>query len=86
MAVADVFTAITEDRPYRDGMSYDKAKNVLNNMAESNELDDNMVGIILDNFKEFNSARDKSQKKVKKYFEKFNKTTHNLQKQTQSIR
>ncbi|MGD9581418.1 MAG: HD-GYP domain-containing protein, partial [Vampirovibrionia bacterium] len=25
MAVADVFTAITEDRPYRDGMSTDKA-------------------------------------------------------------
>ena len=29
MAVADVFTALTEDRPYRLGMDFDKTRDVL---------------------------------------------------------
>ncbi|MGM0502148.1 MAG: HD-GYP domain-containing protein, partial [Bacillota bacterium] len=66
MAVADVFTAITEDRPYRAGMGKEKAFSVLESMAESNQLDDKIVDIILTNYKEFNSLRNDIQIRYKK--------------------
>lgn len=78
MAVADVFTAITEDRPYRKGMDYSKARRILSKMGEDDELDDRIVGIILDNFREFNEIREKKQNETKRYFDQFNKKTKNL--------
>jgi HD-GYP domain-containing protein (c-di-GMP phosphodiesterase class II) len=61
MAVADVFTAITEDRPYRTGMSKAAAKKVLQSMADKNELDKNLVSIALTNFDELNQLRASAQ-------------------------
>ena len=58
MAVADVFTAITEDRPYRSGMEKEKAVSVLESMTESNQLDSDLTAIIIANYDEFNSLRD----------------------------
>ena len=43
MAVADVVTALTEDRPYRSGMCMDKAQSVLWDMARAGKLDENIV-------------------------------------------
>ncbi|MGM0437432.1 MAG: HD-GYP domain-containing protein [Bacillota bacterium] len=78
MGVSDVFTAITEDRPYRKGMKYSKVKNILNDMAINKELDDNLVGIVINNFKEFNEIREEVQEKTKKNFNEFNKKTKNI--------
>ena len=39
MAVADVFTAITEDRPYRKGMAREDVLSVLNEQAQGTVLD-----------------------------------------------
>ena len=50
MAVSDVFTAITEDRPYRKHMDDDSVKQVLNDMVGSGALDGQVVKILLDNF------------------------------------
>jgi HD-GYP domain-containing protein (c-di-GMP phosphodiesterase class II) len=61
MAVADVFTAITEDRPYRDGMNKEKAISVLQSMVENNKLDVDLVKIVVDNYDEFNSLRNNIQ-------------------------
>lgn len=61
MAVADVFTAITEDRPYRKGMDSVKAKRILLSMVESNALDANVVSLLVDNFKEINIVRETAQ-------------------------
>ena len=72
MSVADVFTAITEDRPYRKGMSYNKVIKILNEMSEAKELDENIVKIIINNFEEFNLSRKNAQQRSRKYYEKFN--------------
>ena len=57
MAVADVFTAITEDRPYRAGMSPEDASRVLVEMVGNGALDGDVVQLLLDNFAEVNQLR-----------------------------
>jgi xylose isomerase len=57
MAVADVFTAITEDRPYRKGMSDGNAKAVLRNMVQSGALCPFVENILSENFELLNDLR-----------------------------
>ncbi|HZV81839.1 MAG TPA: HD domain-containing phosphohydrolase, partial [Geobacteraceae bacterium] len=57
MSVADVFTAITEDRPYREGMPADRAFAVLDEMVANSVLDGNVVNLLANNFDEINSIR-----------------------------
>jgi HD-GYP domain-containing protein (c-di-GMP phosphodiesterase class II) len=61
MAVSDVFTAITENRPYRAGMDHDLARKVLNDMVTQAALDPDIVGMLLKNFEELNVVRDEAQ-------------------------
>jgi len=57
MAVADVFTALTEDRPYRKGQSPDQALSVVKKMALENHLDPLIVSTVENNFEELNLIR-----------------------------
>jgi len=57
MAVADVFTAVTEDRPYRKGMTADRTLRILQGMAEDGALDPHVVSVLCEQFEEVNSAR-----------------------------
>lgn len=50
VAVADVFSAITEPRPYRKVMEYMQAKQVLDQMASKRQLDAEVVAVLLDDF------------------------------------
>jgi HD-GYP domain-containing protein (c-di-GMP phosphodiesterase class II) len=43
MAVADVFTAISEDRPYRKGMSSEQSRALLSQFAANGGLDGDIV-------------------------------------------
>ncbi len=43
MAVADVFAALTEDRPYHKAMSQDKVMEIIKKLAGNNGLDGNIV-------------------------------------------
>lgn len=61
VAVADVFTAITEDRPYRQGMTNEGALQVLQQMADSLVLDPNIVLLLSLHFDEINSLRTDAQ-------------------------
>jgi len=72
IGVADVFTAITEDRPYRKKFKYLKAIEILSKMAKNGELDSKLVNIIVDNFNEFNELREEIQVRNKNYFKEFN--------------
>lgn len=45
VAVADVFTALTEERPYRRGMSVREAIGILGGMAGEGALDGDVVGV-----------------------------------------
>jgi HD-GYP domain-containing protein (c-di-GMP phosphodiesterase class II) len=61
IAVSDVFTAITEDRPYRQGMDADQAKSVLRRMAADNQLDPKITSLLIHNYHELNTLREKVQ-------------------------
>ncbi|NIA07279.1 MAG: HD domain-containing protein, partial [Actinobacteria bacterium] len=50
LAVADTFTAITEDRPYRKGMDERQALDVLDNLVASGGLDPEVVHVTRQNF------------------------------------
>lgn len=64
MAVADIFTAITEDRPYRKGMSQNKAETVINSMANSGSICPYVVSVLIDNFEWINDIRKDAQNKA----------------------
>jgi HD-GYP domain-containing protein (c-di-GMP phosphodiesterase class II) len=57
MAVADVFTAITEDRPYRKGMSGKEALKVIEDMAKNNSLDKSIVDLAGTYFRHLDDVR-----------------------------
>ncbi len=61
MAVADVFTAITENRPYRMGLDDEKAMSILGDMAAKNAIDGNVVNTLFDHFQEINALREDAQ-------------------------
>lgn len=68
MAVSDVFTAITEDRPYRKGMDRSSVLNVLDNMVKSSALDPMVVSVLKDNLNEVNRIRIDVQKSVEREY------------------
>ena len=57
MAVADVFTAVSEDRPYRHGMEKEKVINVLTSMSKNNALCPNVTAVMLEHFDDINETR-----------------------------
>ena len=57
MAVADVFVALTEDRPYRMGMNQKEVLGVIDEMAHNSALDSEIVSLLRLNFNELNSVR-----------------------------
>ena len=71
MAVADIFTAITEDRPYREGMSRERAMDVLRTQAEAGAIDVSVVGALVDSFDRVNGARVAAQEARKSEYLEF---------------
>jgi HD-GYP domain-containing protein (c-di-GMP phosphodiesterase class II) len=57
MCVADVFTAISEDRPYRKGMGRSEVMSVINGMAEKGLLDKMVVDVAIRNIDGLNETR-----------------------------
>jgi HD-GYP domain-containing protein (c-di-GMP phosphodiesterase class II) len=61
MAVADVFTGITENRPYRKGMKREEALGVLHGMAAKGELDARLIALLETNYDAIHRAREEAQ-------------------------
>jgi HD-GYP domain-containing protein (c-di-GMP phosphodiesterase class II) len=61
MAVADVFTAVAEDRPYRAGMKKKEILSVLDSMAAGRHLNGDLVGLLKDGYAEVNGKRKRAQ-------------------------
>lgn len=61
IAVADIFTAITEDRPYRRGMGRARSIEVLDQMALNKAIDGEIVALLSNDYDEFHRIRSMSQ-------------------------
>jgi len=71
MAVADVFTAITEDRPYRRGMDPEMVIEVMGEMAGNGGLDPEIVNVMMANFDELDLVRKNAQASSRVLFQEF---------------
>jgi HD-GYP domain-containing protein (c-di-GMP phosphodiesterase class II) len=71
MAVADIFTAVCEDRPYRAGMSRDSAVSVLRDGAAGGAIDPRVVEALVDDFVDVNAARMEAQDERRREFVEF---------------
>jgi len=71
MAVADVFTALTEDRPYRAGMDEKEALGILHDMVGRNALDGDVVNILEAHFDEINDIRKDEQSRSSREYANF---------------
>lgn len=57
LAVADVFTALTEDRPYRNGLNKDQVMAILDHMVRDQEMDGKVVKVLRDHYEEIDRGR-----------------------------
>lgn len=69
MAVADIFTALAENRPYRRGMNTDKIAIILQDQAVRNFQDPRIVKLLLDNIGEISRSVIQKQAEVRDYYE-----------------
>lgn len=77
LQVADVFTAITEDRPYRRGMDFDQATKVLRQLGDSNKLDPIVVEVLIERYDEIDTLRSKGQTQALEHFSNYSKVLYN---------
>ena len=74
MAVADIFSAITEVRPYRAGMNKDQVIRVLTENVERGEICSCAVELLLDHYDEVDTVREQKSREVgKRYYESLGK-------------
>lgn len=71
MAVADVFTALAECRPYRDGLDKDSVIETVRGMAESRSLDQGIVEALEAFYEVMDAARSEAQVKAQREYDAF---------------
>lgn len=71
MAVADVFTALTEDRPYRKGMTPEATRTLLKKMGGGGALDSGLVSLLQSQFDELNAVRAQGQAEARDRYAAF---------------
>ncbi len=71
MAVADVFTALLEQRPYRDAMSKEKTIAILDGLARRHVVDRNVANVLLSHFDDINTYREQAQSAARAEYEQF---------------
>jgi HD-GYP domain-containing protein (c-di-GMP phosphodiesterase class II) len=64
VSVADAFVALTENRPYRNGLDQEEVLMLLGRMVDNAALDNEIVKLLTDNFEEINSKRIEAQDEV----------------------
>jgi HD-GYP domain-containing protein (c-di-GMP phosphodiesterase class II) len=71
MAVADVFTALAEDRPYRKGLPQEDVAKIMRDMSKEGKLDGDVVETLLDYFEGMNAVRSQAQAAARRAFDTF---------------
>jgi HD-GYP domain-containing protein (c-di-GMP phosphodiesterase class II) len=70
MAVADILTALAEERPYRAGLPQDKVMGVIRKQVGSGALDGGVVDALEADYREIIARMLKSQHEAHEYFVK----------------
>ena len=70
MMVADIFTAISEDRPYRKGMSKNDIYRVIKTQTDKKMLDKRIVEVLFDNYDFINIQVKERQARALDFYEK----------------
>lgn len=70
MAVADMFTALAEDRPYRKGMSEKRITQIIKDFADRQLLSATIISLLFDNFDEIYSQVAEKQAAAREFYEK----------------
>lgn len=74
LAVADIFSAITEVRPYRTGMNREQAMSVMWSDVENGTLDRDLVQLLEDHYEEIDSERERESRDAgSRYFQSLEK-------------
>ncbi len=74
IAVADIFSALTESRPYRTEMPNDEALQILRQMALEGTLDHNVVGMLRLHYRELSHLRMEAELNAAKEYQQFRQT------------
>jgi len=61
MTVSDIFTALTEDRPYRKGLPKHNSLEIINKMVSAGKLDPIVVKTLINHYEEIDEVRKISQ-------------------------
>jgi HD-GYP domain-containing protein (c-di-GMP phosphodiesterase class II) len=69
MAVADIFTALAEDRPYRDGMESAEIVQILTSMADDHRLDAQVTTLLVDNLDYIRPIVQETQQAMREFYE-----------------
>ncbi len=70
LMVADIFTALSEDRPYRKGMSKDNILKILKQSADDGLLDARIVNLLVGNYDEIIGHVSEKQAETRDFYEK----------------
>jgi len=71
IAVADIFTALTENRPYRDSLNMESVLSIMSKMSYENHIDGKLLTLVTDNYDYLNTMRDAEQTHSRTYYETF---------------
>jgi HD-GYP domain-containing protein (c-di-GMP phosphodiesterase class II) len=70
MMVADIFTALAEERPYRKGMSREGVEDIIRQFSDRQLLDKRIVGLLFENYEEVKSYMWLKQNEVRDSYER----------------
>jgi HD-GYP domain-containing protein (c-di-GMP phosphodiesterase class II) len=86
MGIADIFTALTEDRPYREGLSEMDSVKIMLKMVNAHEIDRDIFYTLFDNYRSINQGREYVQNmKEIEYREFSNRISKSINKCYKSI-
>ena len=71
IAVADVYTALSEDRPYRRSSPRSRVVGTLEELAKTMVLDRSVIGALLDNYDEVDRHRQRTQEMALQEYDEF---------------
>lgn len=71
MTIADIFTAMTEERPYRECEPKENLIAMLRNMADADKIDEELLNILINNYDEVFKVRKKFQNEAMEQFKEF---------------